>query len=101
MKSYTILHYILDFIVYSQGFSLRIISISIMQCSLEIEMFNPTHKTRFINLKSLRAIGRSSGFGLGIHFVFLVLLIFPYEKLTSFGSKKRVPATTFQFAIEI
>ena len=57
-------------IVYSPGFSLRIISISIMKCSLEIEMFNPTHKTRFINLKSLRAIGLSSGFGSGIRLVF-------------------------------
>ena len=57
-------------IVYSQGFSLRITSISIMKCSLEIEMFNPTHKTRFINVKLLRAIGLSSGFGLGIRLVF-------------------------------
>ena len=57
-------------IVYSPGFSLRIISISIMKCSLEIEMFNPTHKARFINLKLLRAIGLSSGFGLGIRLVF-------------------------------
>ena len=50
--------------------------ISIMQWRVEIGMFNPTHKTRFINLKSLRVVGLSSGFCLDIHFVFVVLMLF-------------------------
>ena len=33
-------------IVYSEGFSLLIMPISIMQWPLEIDMFNPTHKTK-------------------------------------------------------
>ena len=47
-----------------------------MQWRVEIGMFNPTHKTRFINLKSLRVVGLSSGFCLDIHFVFVVLMLF-------------------------
>ena len=57
-------------IVYSEGFSLLIMPISIMQWRVEIEMFNPTHKTRFIRLKSLRVVGLFSGFRLNIRFVF-------------------------------
>ena len=36
-------------IVYSQGFSFLIMPISIMQWHVKIGMFDPTHKTRFIN----------------------------------------------------
>ena len=39
-------------------------------------MFNPTHKTRFINLKSLLVVGLSSDFRLGIRFVFVFLMLF-------------------------
>ena len=63
-------------IVYSQGFSLLIMSISIMQWHIEIGMFNPTHKTRFINLKSLRVVGLSSGFRLGIRFALVFLMLY-------------------------
>ena len=63
-------------IVYSQGFSLLIMPIIIMQWREEIGMFNPIHKTRFINLKSLRVVDLSSGFRLGIRFVFIVLMLF-------------------------
>ena len=63
-------------IVYSQGFSLLIMPISIMRRRVEIGMFNPTHKTRFINLKSLRVVGLSSGFHLSIGFVFVFLMLF-------------------------
>ena len=58
-------------IVYSQGFLLLII-----QWRVEIGMFNHTHKTRFINLKSLRVVGLSSGFRLGIRFLFVLLMLF-------------------------
>ena len=57
-------------IVYSQGFSLLIMPINIMQWRVEIGMFNPTHKTRFINLKQLRVVGLSPGFRLGYSFCF-------------------------------
>ena len=63
-------------IVYSQGFSLLIMPISIMRWHVEIGMFNPTHKTRFIELKSLRLVGLSSGFLLGICFVLVFLMLF-------------------------
>ena len=63
-------------IVYSQGFLLPIMPISIMQWRVEIGMFNPTHKTRFINFKSLRVVVLSSGFRLGIRFVFVFLMLF-------------------------
>ena len=63
-------------IVYSQWFSLLIIPISIKQWHIEIGMFNPTHKTRFINLMSLRVVGFSPGLRLGICFVFVVLMLF-------------------------
>ena len=62
-------------IVYSQGFSLLIMPISIMQWRVEIGMFNPTHKIRFINLKPLRVVGLSSDFRLGIRFVFVFLML--------------------------
>ena len=62
-------------IVYSQGFSLLIMPISIMQWRVEIGMFNPTHKTRFSNLKSVRVVGLSSDFRLGIRFVFVFLML--------------------------
>ena len=50
--------------------------ISIRQRRVEIGMFNPTHKARFINLKSLRVVGNSSEFRLGIRFVFVFLMLF-------------------------
>ena len=63
-------------IVYLQGFLLLIMPISIMQWQVEIGMFNPTHKTRFINLKSLWLVVLSFGFHLGFCFVFVVLMLF-------------------------
>ena len=62
-------------IVYLQGNSLLIMQISIMHWCVEIEMPNPTHKTRFVNLKSLWVAGLSSGFCLGICFVVFVGLV--------------------------
>ena len=62
-------------IVYLQGNSLLIMQISIMHWCVEIEMPNPTHKTRFVNLKSLWVAGLSSGYCLGIRFVVFVGLI--------------------------
>ena len=44
-------------IVYSQGFSSLIMPISIMQSRVEIEMFSPTNKTRFINSRRFKLEG--------------------------------------------
>ena len=89
-------------IVYSQGFSLLIMSISIMRWHLEIGMFNPTHKTKFINLKSLRVVGLSSGFRLGIRFVFVFLILFACGDIElNPGPEKGAPATISQFSIRI
>ena len=60
------------YIVYSQGFSLLIMPISIMRWRIEIGMSNPAHKTRFINLKSLRVVGLSSGFRFRYSFCFCI-----------------------------
>ena len=88
--------------VYSQRFSLLIMPISIMQWRIEIGMFNPTHKTRFTDLKSLRVVGLSSGFRLGIRFVFVVLMLFACgDTELNPGSKKGAPAAISQFAIGI
>ena len=77
-------------IVYSQGFLLLIMPISIMQWRVEIGMCNPTHKIRFNNLKSLLVAGLPSGFRLGIRFVFVVLMLLPYDDIElNLGSKKR------------
>ena len=89
-------------IVLSQGFSLLVMPISIMQWHIEIGMFNPTNKIRFFNLKSLWVIVLFSGFRFGIHFIFVVLMLFscgdtelnPYPK-------KGAPATISQFIIGI
>ena len=43
-------------------------SISNMKGRLETGMFNPTHKTRFINEKSLLVVDLSSAFHFGICF---------------------------------
>ena len=65
-------------------------------------MFNPTHKTRFINLKSLWLGGLSSGFRLGICFVFVFLMLFACGDIElNLGPKKGAPATISQFAIGI
>ena len=89
-------------IVYSQVFSLLIMPISIMQRCVEIGMFNPTHKTRFIKLKSLLVIGLSSGFHLGIRSVFVVLMLCACgDNELNPGPKKGAPATISQFAIGI
>ena len=78
------------YIVYSQGFSLLIMPISIMRWRIEIGMSNPAHKTRFINLKSLRVVGLSSGFRLGIRFVFVFLILFACGDIElNLGPKKR------------
>ena len=50
--------------------------ISNMQWRVEIGMFNPRHKTRFINKKSLLVVGLSSAFRCCICFVFVVLMQF-------------------------
>ena len=76
--------------------------ISIMQWCVEIGMFNPTDKTMFINLKSLRAVGLSSGFRLGIRFVFVFLMLFSHDDIErNQGPKKGASATISQFAIGI
>ena len=76
-------------IVYSQGFSLLIMPINIMQWRLEIGMFNHTHKSRFMNLKSLQVVGLSSGFRLGIRFVFVFLILFACGDIElNLGQKK-------------
>ena len=64
--------------VHSQGFSLLIMPIIIMQWRIEIGMANPTHNTRFINEKLLRVVGLSSAFHLGIRFVFVFLMLFAF-----------------------
>ena len=59
-------------------------------------MFNPTHKTRFINLKSLLVVGLSSGFLLGILFVFVVLMLFACgDTELNPGPKKRSSCYNF------
>ena len=78
-------------IVYSQGFLLLIMPISIIQWRVEIGMFNHTHKTRFINLKSLRVVGLSSGFRLGIRFLFVLLMLFVCDDIQhNLGPKKEL-----------
>ena len=73
-----------------------------MRWHVEIGMFNPAHKTRFINLKSLRVVGLSSGFRLGIRFVFVFLMLFVCGDIElNPGPKKGAPATISQFAIGI
>ena len=62
--------------VHSQGFSLLIMPISTVQWHVEIGMFNPTYKSRFINKKSLRVVGLSSAFCFGICFIFVGLMLF-------------------------
>ena len=57
-------------IVYLQRFSLLIMQISIMQWQVEIGIFNPTHKTRFINLKSLWLVVLSFRFSFRFSFCF-------------------------------
>ena len=59
-------------------------------------MFNPAHKTRLINTKSLQVVGLSSAFRFGIHFVFVVLLLFTCgdTELDS-GPKKRISRYNF------
>ena len=59
-------------------------------------MFSPTHKTRFINLKSLRVVGVSSGFRLGIRFVFVFLMLFACGDIElNPGPKKRSSCYNF------
>ena len=106
MKNYIILHYALDFKYGDHslfaGFSLLIMPSDIMQWGVEIGMFNPTHKTRFINLKLLRVVGLSSDFRLGIRFVFVFLMLFACGDIElNPGPKKGAPATISQFAIGI
>ena len=85
-------------IVYSQGFSLLIMPFSIMQWRVEIRMFNPTHKTRFISLKSSRVVCLSSGF----RFVFVFLILFACGDIElGPDPKKGAPPTISQFAIGI
>ena len=61
-----------------------------MQWRVNIGMFNPTHRTRFINLTSLWVVGLSSGFRLGIRFVFVVLILFACGDIKlNLGPKKR------------
>ena len=67
-----------------------------MQWRVEIEMFSPTHKTRFIKLKSLRVVGPSSGFGSGIRFVFVFLMLFACDDIElNLGPKKRSSCYNF------
>ena len=76
--------------------------ISNLQWRVENGMFNPTHKTSFINKKSLRAVGLSSSFRFSIHFCFVVLKLFACGDMElNSGPKERAPATISQFAIGI
>ena len=73
-----------------------------MQWRVEIGMFNSTHKTRFINEKSLRVVGLSSTFRFGICFVFVVLMLFACgDTELNQCPKKGDPVTISQFAIRI
>ena len=75
---------------------------SVMKWRVEIGMFSPTHKTRFINEKSVRVVGLSFTFRFGIHFVFVVLMLFACGCIElNPGQKKRAPATISQFATGI
>ena len=67
---------------------------------VELEMFNPMHKTRFINKKSLQ-VGLSSAFHFGISFVFVVLLFACGDIELNLGPKNRALATISQFTIGI
>ena len=54
------------------------------------------NKTRFINLKSLLVVGLSSGFRLGIRFVFVVLMLFACGDIEfNPGPKKRSSCNNF------
>ena len=76
--------------------------ISNMQWHIEIGMFNPTHKTRFINEKSLRVVGLSSTFRFDIRFVFIVLMLFACGDIElNRCPKKGAPVTISQFATGI
>ena len=61
---------------WSQEFSLLTMPFSVMKWRVETGMFSPAHKTRFINEKSVRVVGLSFTFRFGIHFVFVVLMLF-------------------------
>ena len=88
-------------IVYSQGFSLLIMPISIMQWHVDIGMFNPTHKTRF-KTYYLRVVGLPSSFRLSIRFVFVFLMLFACGDIELNPSpKKGAPTTISQFFIGI
>ena len=67
-----------------------------MQWRLEIGIFNPAHKTRFINKKSLRVVGLSFAFRFGIFFVFVVLMLFSCGDIElNPGQEKGALATIF------
>ena len=87
--------------VHSQGFSSLIMLISNTQWRVEIGLFSPTHKTRFIKEKSLRVVSLSSAFCFGIRFVFVVLMLFARGDIELNPGPKKRPATIFQFAIGI
>ena len=88
--------------VHLQGFSLQVMPISNMQWLVQIGMFNPAHKTRFINEKSLLVVGLSFIFCFGIRFAFVVWMLFACDNIElNPGPKKRAPATISQFAIGI
>ena len=104
-KNCITLHYVLHFKYGDHGFLQRfslLMPISIMQWRVDIGMFNPTHKTRFINLELLRKVGLSFGFHLGIRFVFVVLMLFVCGDIElNPDPKQGVLATIYQFAIGI
>ena len=82
--------------VHSQGLPLLIMPISIMHWREEIGTFNPTHKTSFINEKSLRVVSLSSAFRFGIRFVFVVLMLFACGDIElDPGPKKRSSCYNF------
>ena len=61
--------------VHSQESSLLSLPISNVQQSVEIAMFSPTLKTRFINEKLLWQVGLFSASCFGVRFVFVVLMV--------------------------
>ena len=65
-------------------------------------MFNPTHKSKFINEKSLHVVGISSTFRFGIRFDFVGLMLFACGDIElNLGPKKGTPATNSQFTFGI
>ena len=60
-------------------------------------MFYSTHKTRFINEKTLQVVGLSSAFCFGIRFVFVVLMLFACGYFELNPGPKKFPSFPLEF----